>query len=533
MVGPPVSTRDRLRHQHVPLISPPDEDIVQQLEQGPLPKSQFGFHRHRGTTDMIFAARQLQEKCEEMRTHLYFTFVVLTKAVDTGIFRITKINNELVRRISKSSEALCRLQCTVWNSHGLHLNIKLKMYKAALQQRGLTVAMTGDGVNDAVALKSADIGIAMGKSGTDVCKEAADVVLVDDDFSSILSAMEEGKALFQNICNFVRFQLSTSIAALSLVAVSTILSLPSPLNAMQILYINILMDGPPAQSLGVEPPDKEVVNQPPRRVQEAILDRRLLSNVLISALTIVSGTLFIFYRELADNKVTPRDTTMTFTCFVLFDMFNALSCRSQKKSIFSIGFFSNRVFLISVGLSLFGQVLVIYFPPLQTVFQTEAIHFTDWLLLISISSSVFVISEVRKSKLTLNKATKIFAANEDIQKRHLVVLFLLHHELIALEEGVETSFECQHLIPFDDYGSIIYILSPEFGFVVLENQRLQERLRDESQNQRTHWRFLHLLVDCSVEVYVFSISFLLFFFFFFFLLLLLLLLLPPSSSSSS
>ncbi|VDL94041.1 unnamed protein product [Schistocephalus solidus] len=305
-------------------------------------------------------------------------------------------------------------QKTLWSSyHQMSLFVL-----QALQKRGLTVAMTGDGVNDAVALKSADIGIAMGKSGTDVCKEAADVVLVDDDFSSILSAMEEGKALFQNICNFVRFQLSTSIAALSLVAVSTILSLPSPLNAMQILYINILMDGPPAQSLGVEPPDKEVVNQPPRRVQDPILDRRLLTNVLISALTIVSGTLFIFYRELADNKVTPRDTTMTFTCFVLFDMFNALSCRSQKKSIFSIGFLSNRVFLISVGLSLFGQVLVIYFPPLQTVFQTEPIHLIglfkspvcssaypfksrrDWLLLLSISSSVFVISEVRKSKLT-------------------------------------------------------------------------------------------------------------------------------------
>ncbi|CUT98796.1 calcium transporting ATPase type 2C member [Echinococcus multilocularis] len=280
---------------------------------------------------------------------------------------------------------------------------KCKIVKA-LQNRGLVVAMTGDGVNDAIALKSADIGVAMGASGTDVCKEAADVVLLDDAFASVLAAMEEGKALFANICNFIRFQLSTSIAALSLIAVSTTLSLPNPLNAMQILYINILMDGPPAQSLGVEPPDADVVNQPPRHVQESILDRRLIKSVLISSLTIVCGTLFVFHREMtADGKVTPRDTTMTFTCFVLFDMFNALSCRSQKKSIFKIGFFSNRVFVVAVSLSLIGQICVIYFPPLQSVFQTEAIFASDWLLLLAISSSVFIISEYRKSKISVSQ----------------------------------------------------------------------------------------------------------------------------------
>ena len=117
----------------------------------------------------------------------------------------------------------------------------------ALQKKNNIVGMTGDGVNDGVALKKADIGIAMGKNGTDVCKEAADMILVDDDFHTIIAAIEEGKGIFYNIRNFVRFQLSTSIAALSLIALATLMGIPNPLNAMQILWINIIMDGPPAQ----------------------------------------------------------------------------------------------------------------------------------------------------------------------------------------------------------------------------------------------------------------------------------------------
>lgn len=123
---------------------------------------------------------------------------------------------------------------------------KLSIVKA-LQKKGNIVGMTGDGVNDGVALKKADIGIAMGKNGTDVCKEAADMILVDDDFQTIIAAIEEGKGIFHNIRNFVRFQLSTSIAALSLIALATLMGIPNPLNAMQILWINIIMDGPLAQ----------------------------------------------------------------------------------------------------------------------------------------------------------------------------------------------------------------------------------------------------------------------------------------------
>uniref|UniRef100_A0A2C9K674 P-type Ca(2+) transporter n=1 Tax=Biomphalaria glabrata TaxID=6526 RepID=A0A2C9K674_BIOGL len=272
---------------------------------------------------------------------------------------------------------------------------KLKIVKA-LQANHHVVGMTGDGVNDAVALKTADIGISMGKTGTDVSKEAADMILVDDDLSTVLAAIEEGKGIFYNIKNFVRFQLSTSIAALSLVAIAMVMHLPNPLNAMQILWINIIMDGPPAQSLGVEPVDHDVLRQPPRKVTDNIITRNLMINTLSSSLIIIIGTLWVFHMEMEDGKITPRDTTMTFTCFVLFDMFNALSCRSYSKSIFQIGLSSNMMFIYAVVGSIVGQLLVIYLPPLQKVFQTEALHLADFALLLSLTSTVFVLSEIRK-----------------------------------------------------------------------------------------------------------------------------------------
>merc|ERR1712137_784887 len=278
---------------------------------------------------------------------------------------------------------------------------KMNIVKA-FQDRGHVVAMTGDGVNDAPALKIADIGIAMGL-GTDAAKEASEMILVDDNLSTIIAAIEEGKSIYNNIKNFLRFQLTTSIATLSMIAASTVFGFPSPLNPIQILWINIIMDGPPAQSLGVEPFDKAVLSQPPRKAKDPVFTPEMAISIVITAAVMVIGTLATFYYHLEDDNL-PRASTIAFTTFVMFQLFNAMNCRSETRSAFKVGLTSNKFFVLAIVGCILMQIAAIYLPLFQMLFETEGLAIRDLYYSTLIGSSVFFMDEFRKYARSFQKS---------------------------------------------------------------------------------------------------------------------------------
>ena len=274
---------------------------------------------------------------------------------------------------------------------------KVKIVEA-LKSRGEIIAMTGDGVNDAPALKRSDIGVAMGITGTDVSKEASDMVLLDDNFATIVHAIEEGRTIYDNIRKFIKYTMSSNIGEIFVMLVAPLLGLPIPLNAIQILWINLVTDGLPGLALGIEPTAPDTMERPPHPPKESVLARGLGKYMILigplMGLVALLPELLNNFTAVSYSGATWR--TMVFSTLALAQMGNALAIRSDRLTIAQLGFFSNPALIGSVVLTFALQMAVIYVPFLQNIFDTTALTFGQLMLSIGLSTIVFIVVELSK-----------------------------------------------------------------------------------------------------------------------------------------
>jgi Ca2+-transporting ATPase len=287
------------------------------------------------------------------------------------------------------------------------------MIVEAFKARGHIVAMTGDGVNDAPSLKRANIGVAMGIAGTDVTKETADMVLTDDNYASIVSAIEEGRVIYSNIRKFVFYLISCNIGEILVIFLAMLAGLPIPLTPIQLLWLNLVTDGAPALALGLEKGDPDIMNYPPRPPKEPVINRNMQIGILVQAIVMTAAVLLAFVyglNQFPDNLVAAQ--TIAFATLVVSELLRAFTARSEFYSMFKIGIFSNRWMLWAVVSSLLMLLAVIYIPFLQNFFGTVALSLRDWLTVSPLMLLASIAAEITKVILRHRSVSQVSAIGD-------------------------------------------------------------------------------------------------------------------------
>ncbi len=269
---------------------------------------------------------------------------------------------------------------------------KMRIVKL-LKERGNAVVVTGDGINDAPALKSADVGVAMGIAGTEVSKEAADIVLLDDSFSTIVKSVKWGRGIYENFQRFIQFQLTVNVVAFVTAFLAEIFRFGMPFTTLQLLWVNIIMDGPPALSLGLEPPREHLLNKKPVPRNASIVSKGMLFRIVSNGLFIVGALMFLMHTDILGGTLA-QQSTIVFTAFVLFQLWNSFNCRELGTSSIFVNILRNKAMIIIVALTFLIQVMVTQFG--GEVFKTQPLELSLWLNIIAYTFSVVVFNEIVK-----------------------------------------------------------------------------------------------------------------------------------------